>query len=117
MPESASTRVSLLIRLRDNADADAWSQFVEIYSPLIFRFARHCQLQESDAADLVQEVMGEVTKSIARFEYDPQVGKFRSWLYKIAKRTIWRIQKKQARQPRGTGDSHAIELLSNLPDH
>ena len=116
MPEAAPTRASLLIRLRDNADADAWSQFVDIYSPLIFSFARRCQLQESDAADLVQEVMGEVAKSISRFEYDPELGKFRSWLYKIAKRTSSRIQQRQLRQPKGTGDSHAVQLLSNHPD-
>lgn len=116
MAEAASTRLSLLIRLRDNADADAWSQFVEIYSPLVFSFARRCRLQESDAADLVQEVMSEVAKSISRFDYDPQVGKFRSWLYRIVKRTISRIQKKQSRQPKGTGDTEAMEVLSNHPD-
>ncbi len=116
MTEAISTRMSLLIRLRDNADAEAWSQFVDIYSPLIFSFARRCSLQESDAADLVQEVMGEVAKSISRFEYDPRVGKFRSWLYKIAKRTSSRIQQKQLRQPKGTGDSQSLQLLNNHPD-
>lgn len=116
MPEAASTRASLLVRLRDHTDADAWSQFVDIYSPLIFSFARRCRLQESDAADLVQEVMGEVAKSISRFEYDPEVGRFRSWLYKIAKRTSSRIQQRQLRQPKGTGDSRAVQLLGNQPD-
>jgi len=116
VPEAASTRVSLLIRLRDNADADAWSQFVDIYGPLIFHFARRCHLQESDAADLVQEVMGEVAKSMAKFEYDPELGKFRSWLYKIAKRTQARIHQKQLKQPKGTGDSNALQLLHNEPD-
>ena len=116
MAEAASTRVSLLVRLRNNEDADAWSQFVEIYSPLIFSFARRSRLQESDAADLVQEVMGEVSKSISRFEYDPQIGKFRSWLYKIARRTSSRIQQKQSRQPKGTGDSHTIQTLNNHPN-
>ena len=116
MAGAASTRVSLLIRLKDAADSDAWAQFVDIYSPLIFAFARRCHLQDSDAADLVQEVMSEVSQSIQRFEYNPQLGKFRSWLYKIAKRTISRSQKKQAKQPKGTGDTRAINLLNNQPD-
>lgn len=114
--ETAPTRPSLLIRLRDKEDSEAWGQFVEIYSPLIFSFARRCGLQDSDAADLVQEVMGEIHKSIDRFEYDPQLGKFRSWLYKIAKRTKSRIQKKQAKQPLGTGDSAAMAVLANQSD-
>ena len=116
MPEAASTQVSLLIRLRDTADADAWGQFVEIYSPLVFNFARRCGMQESDAADLVQEVMGEVTKSIARFDYDPQIGRFRSWLYKIAKRTIIRLQQRRKKQPTATGDSETFRLIANQPD-
>ena len=116
MVETAPTRVSLLIRLRNKEDTEAWSQFVEIYSPLIFGFARRCGLQDSDAADLVQEVMGEVHKSIERFEYDPVLGRFRSWLYKISKRTMSRVQQKQAKQPLGTGDSAAMQLLANQSD-
>lgn len=112
----ATTRVSLLIRLRDHADKDAWSQFAEIYSPLVFHFAQRAGFQESDAADLVQEVMGEVSKSIGSFEYDPDRGRFRSWLYKIAKRTMSRIYDRQSRQPRATGDSQTIDLLMNHPD-
>ena len=118
MAGAESTRLSLLIRLRDQKDQEAWTQFVEIYSPFIFGFARRCGLQESDAADLVQEVMGEVTKSIAGFEYDPQLGKFRSWLYKIAKRTMSRIRQKQSRQPVGSGDSDTFQLIaSRLDEH
>ena len=114
--DAAPTRLSLLIRLRDCSDADAWAQFVEIYTPLIFNFARRCGLQDSDASDLVQDVMSEVTKSIAKFEYDPQIGKFRSWLYKIAKRAVAKSQKKQLRQPIGAGDSNTFRLLNNQPD-
>ena len=116
MAEAAPTRLSLLIRLKDKADADAWSEFVEIYSPLVYSIARRCNLQDSDAAGLVQEVMTQVAQSIERFEYDPQIGKFRSWLYKIAKRTVSRSVKKQARQPKGTGDTAAIELLNEHSD-
>ena len=116
MTKAAQTRVSLLLRLRDARDGDAWSQFADIYGPLIFSFGRRCGMQEADAADLVQEVMGEVSKSIARFEYDPQVGRFRSWLYKIAKRTSGHVQKKQRRQPQGTGDTGMLDALHRLPD-
>ncbi|MEM9368874.1 MAG: sigma-70 family RNA polymerase sigma factor [Planctomycetota bacterium] len=116
MSEAAPTRASLLLRLRDQADAEAWSQFVEIYSPLIFRFARRCHLQESDAADLVQEVMFEVAKSIAKFDYDPKLGRFRSWLYRVAKRTMSRVQRKQSPEPRGVGDTESLRFLASVAD-
>ena len=116
MTKAAETRASLLIRLRDAQDEDAWSQFADIYGPMIFGFGRRCGMQETDAADLVQEVMSEVSKSIARFQYDPQTGRFRSWLYRIAKRTAGRLRQKHAKQPTGTGDSAMLHALHQLAD-
>ncbi|MEM8670343.1 MAG: sigma-70 family RNA polymerase sigma factor [Planctomycetota bacterium] len=114
--EAATTRASLLIRLRDQADAEAWSQFVDIYSPLVFGFARRWHFRETEAADLVQEVLSEVFRSIERFEYDPQLGKFRSWLYKISKRKAIKMNRKRLQQIHGTGDSVALRMLQNFPD-
>ncbi len=57
MNDSQSTRMSLLLRLRDGQSARAWSEFVDIYSPVIYGFARRQGLQDADAADLVQEVL------------------------------------------------------------
>ena len=34
------TRASLLVRLRDPADGDAWRQFVALYGGLVYGFAR-----------------------------------------------------------------------------
>lgn len=116
MIEAATTRASLLIRLRDHADAEAWSQFVEIYSPFIFAYARRWHFTAEDAADLVQEVLGEVFRSIERFEYNPQLGRFRSWLYRIAKRKAARMYKKRSRQMKGSGDTASIKMLNNFPD-
>ena len=50
------TRPSLIVRLSDVDDVDAWDEFVTIYGPLVYRVARHRGLQHSDAQDLVQEV-------------------------------------------------------------
>ena len=38
MAESPSTRATLLLRLRDPRDDQAWAQFVAIYAPLVFGF-------------------------------------------------------------------------------
>lgn len=116
MTRAAATRVSLLLRLRDAQDSDAWSQFTEIYGPLVFNFGRRAGMQEADAADLVQDVMGQVARSIAKFEYDPQIGKFRSWLYKIAKRAAGRVWKKRQKQPQASGDTAIAQTLDQLED-
>ena len=56
MTDSPATRQSLLVRLRDPRDGQAWGEFVAIYAPLIDRLARARGLQAADAADLSQEV-------------------------------------------------------------
>ena len=116
MTRATATRVSLLLRLRDTQDTNAWSQFTEIYGPLVFNFGRRSGMQEADAADLVQDVMGEVAKSIVKFEYDPRIGKFRSWLYKIAKRAAGRAWSKRQRQPQGSGDTAIVNTLNQIED-
>ncbi len=73
-------------------------------------------MQDSDAADIVQDVMREVTHSIGKFEYNPQVGKFRSWLYKVAKRSIYRAHAKRLKQPVATGDSVTLRRLLDEED-
>ena len=70
MSETPATRLSLLVRLRDARDDGAWSQFVEIYAPLVYGFARKHGLQDADAADLTQDVLQAVSGAIREFEYD-----------------------------------------------
>ncbi len=92
MADIPPTRASLLLRLRDRSDATAWTQFVDLYAPLVYRHARSQGLQDADAADLTQEVLGAVANSVARLDYDPQRGSFRSWLFTIIRRKLsnWR---------------------------
>src|SRR5262245_64438036 len=55
MGESPTTQLSLLARIRDVRDAQAWGEFVDIYAPLVYRLARRHGLQDADAADLAQD--------------------------------------------------------------
>jgi RNA polymerase sigma factor (sigma-70 family) len=109
------TRPSLLLRLRDAGDERAWQEFVEIYTPLVFGFVRRRGLQEADAADVAQEVMQAVARSIGSFGYQPEKGSFRSWLYTVTRNRFNNFLKRQQRQPRGTGDTAIQELLEELP--
>ena len=77
-----STSESLLIRLSSIGDTDAWDRFVELYTPLIFYWARKTGLQSQDASDLVQDVMTIVFQQLPKLEYDPEKS-FRGWLRTI----------------------------------
>ena len=115
MSAHVTTRLSLLLRIRDAANAEAWTRFVQIYAPMIHRFGIGRGLQDADAADLTQEVLRAVSHSIERFEYDPQVGKFRCWLLTIARYTLCRMRQMSSRQPVASGDSAVQALLEENP--
>jgi RNA polymerase sigma-70 factor (ECF subfamily) len=78
-PPSLDTSLTLLQRLRQKTDAAAWDRFAQLYTPLLFHWARRTGLQESDAADLVQDVFVVLVGKFSEFQYR-QGGSFRGWL-------------------------------------
>jgi RNA polymerase sigma factor (sigma-70 family) len=81
MPESATKRTSLLMRLRDPQDAPAWSDFVGLYAPMIYRLARRQGLQDADAAELTFDVLLAVPPVVDKLHTDPGPGHFRGWMF------------------------------------
>jgi RNA polymerase sigma-70 factor (ECF subfamily) len=116
MQEPPVTRASLLVRLRDGHDGEAWRDFVGTYGPVVYGFGRKRGLQDADAADLVQEVLRSVAGAVGRLDYDPRRGTFRSWLYTVARNKLYTFLDSQRRHPRGSGDSGAQQRLEEQPD-
>jgi RNA polymerase sigma factor (sigma-70 family) len=116
MEQTLSTKPSLLMRIRDAQDASAWKRFVDLYSPFIYNLCRRRGLQPADAADVVQEVMRRVAVAISRFQYDPHVGSFRSWLFSITRTSLTDYLRRRHRQPVGSGRSSVLRLLEALPE-
>src|SRR5947209_3674827 len=93
------TRASLLVRLRDPLDEAAWAEFIDLYTPLVYGYARKQGLQDADAADLTQEVLGALAGAVGRLEYDPHRGAFRNWLFTVVRRKLvdwWTRQQHRA---------------------
>jgi RNA polymerase sigma-70 factor (ECF subfamily) len=102
------TRPSLLVRIRDAGDREAWRQFVEVYAPLVYKFARRRGLQDADAADLTQDVLQAVAGASKRLVYDPERGTFRAWLYTVARNKLRNFLLARQRR-RDEGDPHLLE--------
>ena len=92
---SLHTRPSLLLRIRDAQDTDAWQTFMSIYAPLIYRYCRGRGLQDADAADVTQEVLAKVARSVQTFTYQPERGRFRDWLGTVTRHRIFRFLRRQ----------------------
>lgn len=116
MDDAPSTRQSLLIRLRDWDDEQAWTEFTEIYGPLVHRLARRRGLQDADAQDLVQEVFRSVARAIERYDPNPDRGSFRGWLSRIARNLIVNLLVARRGQTLGTGDTETHRRLEDRPD-
>ena len=115
MSEPPQTRASLLLRIRDARDGEAWSQFVEVYAPLVYGYARKHGLQDADAADLVQDVLRAVASAVRKLNYDARLGTFRGWLFTVARTKLADLVDKQRNPGRGTGESGVQQLLANQP--
>jgi len=78
-----TTPPSLLEQVRRSDDIQAWRRFVDLYTPLLFHWARRVGLREPDAADLVQDIFVLLVKKLPDFQYDRNKG-FRAWLRTVA---------------------------------
>ena len=88
-----TTRPSLLLRLRDPKDDEAWQTFLETYTPLVCAYCRRRGVQASDVADVTQEVMAQVMRSISDFSYQAERGRFRDWLGTITRTKLLRFSR------------------------
>jgi RNA polymerase sigma-70 factor (ECF subfamily) len=115
MADFPLTRASLLLRLRDPRDEQAWREFVGLYTPLVYGYLRKQGLQDADAADLSQDVLRAVAGAVGRLEYDPQRGAFRNWLFTVVRRKLANWRAASVHRLQGTGDPATQQFLEQCP--
>lgn len=112
--ELPETRESLLIQLRDAENREAWFEFAAIYRPMVYRMARRRGLQDADSQDLAQRVLLSVAGSISQWKSDPERGRFRSWLARVARNAIIDTFRRE-RPDAGEGGSAVMQRLAQEP--
>jgi RNA polymerase sigma-70 factor (ECF subfamily) len=112
---TSATSDSLLERVR-RFDPDAWSRFSRLYSPLVYRWCRQARLQESDAADISQEVFRSVAGAIEGFHRGGAGESFRGWLWTITRNKLRDHFRRRLAQPGGVGGSDIQRRLLEIPE-
>jgi RNA polymerase sigma-70 factor (ECF subfamily) len=97
-----TTPPSLLEQIRSAASASAWQQFVDLYTPLLFAWARRLGLSEQDSADLLQDLFATLVVQLPAFRYDPQRS-FRAWLRTLLLNRWRNYCRERARSPLSLG--------------
>jgi RNA polymerase sigma-70 factor (ECF subfamily) len=108
MPET--THPSLLARVRDPQDVEAWREFEARYRDLIRRYCRSRGLQEADAEDVSQLVLLALSRALASFAFDPARGRFRDYLGRVVHNAVVR----HAARPRRPADLLDTAVLDAL---
>ena len=88
--DPATTHPSLLLRLRDTQDRQAWREFDRRYGELVIGYCRSRGLRLADAEDIRQIVMLNLARGLPGFDYQPARGRFRDYFLRVVRHAISR---------------------------
>ncbi|MCM8533646.1 MAG: RNA polymerase sigma factor [Lentisphaeraceae bacterium] len=95
MTRTYITRHTLLARIRDPQDSEAWKEFIDFYKNYIYIIIRSMNITPHDADDILQQVTIKLWKNLPNHLHDPEKGRFRSWVSTVTKNTVLSFIKKQ----------------------
>jgi RNA polymerase sigma-70 factor (ECF subfamily) len=110
---AARTSPSLLGRLQDTSNEQAWSEFVRRYGGQILQWCRKWKLQEADAQDVTQTVLVKLASKMRTFTYDP-TRSFRAYLKTLTNYALCDFLESRRRPGLGGGGSAALDALHTV---
>jgi RNA polymerase sigma-70 factor (ECF subfamily) len=81
----------------------AWTRFVDLYAPLVYRWCRQAGVQPEDAEDVGQEVFRAVARKIQDFQHGGPGQTFRGWLRTITRNKVADLMRAYRAKGRGAG--------------
>ncbi|MDB4778283.1 sigma-70 family RNA polymerase sigma factor, partial [bacterium] len=115
MNSTPETRYTLIGKLRNPQDAEAWAEFSNIYQPLIFRICRKRGLQHADAIDVTQEVLSKVAQASEKFSSERHGSTFRGWLYRVTQNLVIDFLRKRERNVLAKADYSLLRADDQQP--
>jgi RNA polymerase sigma factor (sigma-70 family) len=113
--DAGTTNPTLLNRLCDWRDHEAWVDFVTRYDPVIRFSSRRYRLDAESTEELCQRVWIDLARRMRTYRYDP--GKtFRGWLRRLCQsRAIDLLRKNKANAVEWLEDQRAESLWEDVP--
>lgn len=107
----SDTRRTLLQRVRDAGDREAWEEFFGLYAPLLEGYARAQGLSRVDAEEVRDQCLEVLARKLPDFEYRRERGSFQAWLHGIVRGKV--VDLVRARRVRAH-ESVALETLGDV---
>ncbi len=92
-----ATRVTLIERVKNQYDNDAWKEFAEIYRSYIYAVIRNLGMSEHDTEEVHQKVMVKLWKKLPELDTS-QIRRFRSYLAVITKNEVKQFIRSRVRR-------------------
>jgi len=106
---------TLVTRLADPANHEAWFLVEDRYGPLVERFARRLGLDVELARDARQDAMAAFAEALKAHRYDRGRGRLRDFLFSIARNKVMDIHRREARQNRRAIQPDETDFFERAP--
>jgi RNA polymerase sigma-70 factor (ECF subfamily) len=119
LPMSDTTDHLLLDALQDTTQRnEAWPRFQKRYEGIIISWCRGRGLREEDARDLCQDILMKLWRDLPEGKYDPELGRFRTYLGLVVRSAVNHFLERQANRPGavGSGGTALLDLLHQVSD-
>ena len=110
------TRHSLIVRLKDQRNNLAWTEFLCAYEPFLLRLVRKQGTPERHVADVSQQLLIAIAKSVEGWEPDGKSASFRRWLGCVARNVAIKFMMRERKQITGQGGSDFLTVLEEAID-
>ena len=110
-----TTQWSLIVRLQDPSDQEAWMKFSENYHSAIIQSLLRKGLMQQDAEDIAQQVMMSVANTLSKRPHDPDRAKFRTWLERVIRNAAINALRDSSKRVVAKGGTDSLSQLSSLP--
>ncbi|HSG70126.1 MAG TPA: sigma-70 family RNA polymerase sigma factor [Planctomycetaceae bacterium] len=109
------TRHSLIAHLKGDDNERAWVEFVTLYEPFLQHLVIRLGVPQRHVADVVQQVLLAIAKSVDGWKDDGQPVSFRRWLATVARNIVIKFMQQERRQVGGRGGTDFVDLLEQIP--
>ena len=98
MTTTPTTRASLLLKLCDPRDHEAWVEFVVLYEPDRYSTLKPFGLEAPAALEDMEELLLVVRRSVDRWNPGQEHGSFRGWLRRVTRNLVVNWVRRRKRQ-------------------